>query len=104
MLTCEGVTIVEELSSSQEEADSRIILHMQHTNDAFKKARKGKGTIIVRAHDTDVVVLCTRYFPILSHIQYLWIEAGYIGKNYRWIPIHDLCAATTLKLFLLDIS
>ncbi len=82
VLMCKGAAIVDELNSSQEEADSHIILHMQHTNDALKRDRKGKGTIIIRAHDTDIV----------SHIQYLWIEDGYIGKNYRWIPIHNLCA------------
>ncbi len=90
VMTCESVTIVEDLLSTQEEADTRMILHMIYANAAFAAAGVN-GRIIVRVHDTDVKVLCIRYFPKLSHITELWIESGYIGKNYKLIPIHQLC-------------
>ncbi|EDO43283.1 predicted protein [Nematostella vectensis] len=48
-------TIVPELQSSQEEADTRMLLHAQHAG----------GTCVVNSDDTDVLVI------LLGHAQYL---------------------------------
>ena len=43
---------VTELSSTQEEADTRVLLHVLHTTKARSKV------VILTAEDTDVMVLC----------------------------------------------
>jgi len=48
-------SLVEELQSSQEEADTRIILHAKHASD------HGYETIIVVSEDTDVFILCISF-------------------------------------------
>lgn len=53
-------SLVEELQSSQEEADTRMILHAKHASD------EGYKTIIVVSEDTDVFVLCMSF---ANHIQ-----------------------------------
>ena len=90
LIACDRVNIVPDLFSTQEEADTRMILHMSHANEVFARANVA-GKIIVRTHDTDVLLLCIYYFPQFSNITELWMEAGYIGKNYRLIPVHELC-------------
>ena len=50
--------IVSELESSQEEADTRIMLHTKHAKD------RGSSNIIIRT-DTDVLVIC---LSLLSEI------------------------------------
>ena len=50
-ITGEGSSEVEELESSQEEADTRLLLHAKHAADS------GYRTVIVVSEDTDVFVL-----------------------------------------------
>ena len=70
---------------THEEADTRLILH------ASDCARQGLDNIILRTVDTDVVVLAISYFSRLK-ISRLWIAFG-VGKQYRYIPIHDIVRA-----------
>ena len=67
------------------EADTRLILH------ASDCARQGIDNIILRTVDTDVVVLTISNFSRLK-ISRLWIAFG-VGKQYRYIPIHDIVRA-----------
>lgn len=46
---------VEDLNSTQEEADTRILLHLSHA------ARSGYSTLIVVSEDTDVFLLCVSF-------------------------------------------
>ena len=48
------------LSSNQEEADIRIILHAGHA------AEEGYRAVVVTAEDTDVMVLCLAFSPAVS--------------------------------------
>ena len=48
-------TIVSELCSSQEEADTRLLLHVHHANMEWENG--GLQNIIVRSPDTDVFLL-----------------------------------------------
>ena len=70
---------------THEEADTRLILH------ASDYARQGIDNIILRTVDTDVVVLAISNFSRLK-ISRLWIASG-VGKQYRYIPIHDIVRA-----------
>ena len=51
----EAAFTVEELSSTQEEADTRILLHLSHA------ARSDYSTLIVASEDTDVFILCVSF-------------------------------------------
>ena len=65
---------------SREEADIRILLHVKDAmNSGYKDA-------IIRAVDTDVVVLAVAYFQDLENIGNLWIAFG-TGKDFRYIPV-----------------
>ena len=51
-LTRENCEEVQELTSSQEEADTRLLLHAKHA------AESGMEAVVVTAEDTDVMVIC----------------------------------------------
>jgi hypothetical protein len=69
---------------NQEEADTRLFLHLKHAAD------QGHREACIRTVDSDVVVLAIHHF---NHLQLssLWISFG-TGKNRRHIPIHDVCS------------
>jgi len=54
-ITSQAANIVEELNSTQEEADTRLILHAAHA------ARSGYKTVVVASEDTDVFLLCLAF-------------------------------------------
>ena len=68
---------------AQEEADTRIFLHV---NDI---ANGGRKRITIITDDIDIVVIAL-YIFISIDVDELWIEFC-SGKNQRWLPIH-LCA------------
>jgi hypothetical protein len=51
-ITSEGGQVIEALQSSQEEADTRMLLHAKHA------AQAGCKSVIIASEDTDVLVLC----------------------------------------------
>ena len=70
---------------SHEEADTRIFVHARDATEA------GSKFAMVRANDTDVVVIAISVWHALEELglQELWIAYGQ-GRNLRWIPVHDL--------------
>ena len=71
---------------SHEEADTRMLLHIEKTmNSSFK-------SVMIRTVDTDVVVLAVAHFHGLQYVGQLWIAFG-TGKEFRYIPIHEIAAA-----------
>jgi hypothetical protein len=70
---------------SHEEADSRIFVHAMHA------AREGYTSLLVKANDTDVVVIGIYVMPTLLELglQKLWISFGQ-GTSLRWIPVHEI--------------
>ena len=66
---------------SQEESDSRMLLHVA---DAM---HHGFKCIMIRTNDSDVVAISIFCFPSLTSINELWIAIG-TGKNFRYLPIH----------------
>lgn len=77
-LTTECVK-VEELCSSQEEADTRIILHCFHAS-----TNSSSGNIIVRSPDTDVFILLLYYAVEFSPNHTLLMDTG-LGNKRRII-------------------
>ena len=51
---------IEPLSSTQEEADTRLLLHARHASD------DGYNSIIINAEDTDVMILCLGFSMQIS--------------------------------------
>ena len=70
----------EELKSSLDEADYRIIQHIANAR------KNGYKRIVVAANDIDVVGYALSYF-VSFDIEEVWIRFG-TGKRTRNIPIH----------------
>ena len=69
-----------QLSSTHEEADTRIVLHA--INSGFKY-------IVVSCKDTDVLVLLASHFQKIDCIEELWMKAG-TQKKPKYIPVHNV--------------
>ncbi|KAK3751112.1 hypothetical protein QZH41_016239, partial [Actinostola sp. cb2023] len=59
------VTLREDLKSSQEEADTRLLFHASHA------ARNGYSSIVISSEDTDVFVLCLAFKVFIPSTIYL---------------------------------
>ena len=71
---------------TQEEADSRIFLHVAAA------ASCGHRQVIVRTVDSDVVVLAISAFSSLSQdLDELWVAFG-MQRHFRYIPVHTITA------------
>ena len=73
----------EELFSSQEEADTRIILHCDHISRNFSETT----VIIVRSTDTDVLVLLSKFSQNIS--QLVLFDTG-MGNRRRLLNIKEI--------------
>ena len=82
--TCQCVE-VPELKSCIEEADHRIIPHINWS------LLNGMKSITVVSSDTDVLVLLIHYYKTFSSngLQKLWLRVGK-GDKRRFIPVHNL--------------
>ena len=79
--------ILTELELPIEEADLRIILHVQHA------IKQGYLRVIVTSNDTHFVVLLIHYYKVFQSINELWIYYG-TGEKARYVPIHRLNSVT----------
>ena len=63
-----------------EEADTRIFVHVRHA------AKQGCKSVIIKACDTDVLVIAASVMPLLQNagLQQLWV-AFVQGVNIRWV-------------------
>lgn len=85
-VVCNQPVNLEGLSKcNHEEADTRLFVHARHA------AAEGRKSIMIKANDTDVLVIGVNVLPDLINIglQSLWIEFGQ-GKSLRWIPVNDI--------------
>lgn len=76
------VNEIEPVYSSQEEADTRLLLHV---NDS--KTRFNIKTAIIWSPDTDVLVLATHFQDSIGIP--IWFKTG-TRKNIRYIPVHKI--------------
>lgn len=77
---------IPELQSTQEEADTRIILH------SIAAAKQGAQRLVVCSPDTDVLVLLLHHFPSIGAKE-VYFLTGRDGKHTsmkRFIAVHDL--------------
>jgi len=82
---------VPNLFSSQEEADTRIILHCLYAS----QSAEADTNIIVRTPDTDVLVILLSYSDCIA--QPLFMDTG-AGNKRRLINIHGIAEAIGLDL------
>ena len=70
-------------SCSHEEADTCIFVHAKHATET------GSKVIMIKASDTDVVVIAVSALPALQELglHQLWITFGQ-GQNLKWLPVH----------------
>ena len=73
----------EDLFSSQEEADTRIILHCSHVASKFPTT----FVIAVRSPDTDVLVLLSKYSQNIDHT--ILFDSG-MGNKRRLLNVSDI--------------
>ena len=95
IISPKGISDCSELSITQEEADTRIILHAFNADKLYRE-NDVNGRIIVKSPDTDVLVLLIHYFPQMTHISELWFQTGMITSIKdcrRYIPVHELCGS-----------
>ena len=71
-----------------EEADTRIFVH------ARDATTDGSKSIIIKANDTDVLVIAISVLPSLQELglENMWIAFGQ-GAKARWIPVHEVVSA-----------
>lgn len=92
-ISSSGALDVEELFSTQEEADTRILLHAMSSDAKFKTSGQ-QGRVIIKTPDTDVIVLAIHYMPKMHFTDEMWIETGRITSTIdrrRYIPVHSIC-------------
>ena len=85
---------MDELSSTHEEADTRMLLHAMKADETFQ--RNGvSGHTVVQATDTDVMVLLIHYYIKMKSTSEIWMRIGHINSTLdkrRYIPIHSISA------------
>ena len=80
-----AVVEIQELESWENEADQRLIVHL---NWAIINSAK---RVVVFCNDSDVVVLLLRYYKqwLVTGLKELWVNYG-TGQNRRMLPIHAI--------------
>jgi len=70
---------------THEEADTRIFVHVKSA------VLQGNHSVIIKANDTDVVVIAIHAMKLLKEmgLEKLWISYGQ-GIHTCWIPIHEV--------------
>lgn len=72
---------------THEEADTRIIVHLQHA------AERGSKKIVIRTVDTDIIAILVGQLPSLI-VEYpdidIWVAFG-MGKNFCHYNINNIC-------------
>ena len=107
-ISSESASIVSDLNSTQEEADTRIILHLAHA------ARSDYSSLIVASEDTDVFILCLSFKQLIpssiffkcgtqTRIRYISIsnETQAIGQNVSssLLGMHAYTGCDTVSAF-----
>ena len=78
--TPSGMSSIERLYSTQEEADTRMILHASSLSRDHER-------IIIQCDDTDVLILLVYYFSRGHLTDHVYMYAGHCGKE-RYILVH----------------
>ena len=85
-----SVMNVSALESTQQEADTRIILYTLYSAQKDKVER-----VVIYANDTDVIILCLFYAAThLKDLQELWVRT----EQNAYLPIHHMVSALGLPM------
>ena len=100
-VTHDCVRYIHELHSNQEEADTRMMLHVKHSGS------QNATRVVLVSPDTDVLVLLIHHFSELG-VSELYFKTGRtsIYANYtRFIPVHQLhdCLTEDQRLIMLTV-
>ena len=93
MLNENGMLDCSCLVSTQEEADTRIILHALYSEKLYQE-NNIQDRIVVKSPNTDVLVRLIHYFHKMKNTSELWFQTGLITSTKdcrRYIPVHELC-------------
>ena len=77
-----------DLYSTQEEADTRMILQALHADNRRKELGK-QGRIIIKTSDTDVIVLCIYFDTQMTNTSELWVQMRNVSSvkdGRRFLP------------------
>ena len=77
-----GSEISSLMPSNMEETDETILVHVKH-------ASREHARILIKAVDSDAVIIAIANFNQLVSLNELWIEFG-TAKLLRFIPIHQI--------------
>jgi len=90
-VSTQTINMEELVARSHDEADTQIFVHAIHA------VRQGSKATMIKASDTDVLVIAVSVLPSLqqSGLQQLWVSFGQ-RNNLRWIPVHEFCLAIGL--------
>ena len=80
MLNQNGMLDCNCLASTQEEADTRIILHALYSDKLYQEINV-QGCIVVKSPDMEVLVLYVHYFPKMKNTSELWFQTGLITST-----------------------
>ncbi|KAL8561134.1 hypothetical protein ACOMHN_033717 [Nucella lapillus] len=95
LVTNSGVVMMPHLFSTQEEADTRLVLHVIDLATTHTR-------VIVRCDDTDVLVLLLYYYDRGLLADEVYMHAGHAGKivtRERYIPIHTILESLATGAF-----
>ena len=69
---------------NHEEAGTRMFVHARHA------VSHGHRMVMLKANDTDVLVIAITVFPVLKDqgLEKMWLAFGQ-GNDTRFIPVHD---------------
>lgn len=86
MLITEGsATDIAALESTQQEADTRVMLHA-----IYSVHNEGVDRVVIHGNDTDIIVICLYYAAsILEYLPELWVRTA--AETY--LPIHQMAKA-----------
>lgn len=85
VLTEGSVMDVPALESTQQEADTRIILHT-----LYSVQNEGVDRVVIHANDTDIITMCLYYGAThLSDLPELWVRTA----QNAYLPIHEMVVA-----------
>ena len=79
-VTKEGSEAIDELTTTQEEADTRMLLHAKHASSNYK-------SIVIVTEDTDVFIICVAIFRQIS--SHMYIQCG-TKNRFRHIDISKI--------------
>lgn len=80
-VTGDGIVHVPNLESTQEECDTRVLLHA-----IFSVQHLGAERVVVYGNDTDIIVMLTYYASSLLKDVELWVKKS----ADHWVPVHEL--------------